>query len=264
VPDATRAGRLDGRRALVTGAGSGIGRAASHRLAQEGASIAAVDVRREAVDQVADELSQAGARCIGLAADIGDESSVIAAVSAAVEQLGGLDTVVACAGITLDGATDAITLEEWNLVMRINLTGVFLTLKHTLPHLCAAGGGAIVTVGSVASLVAAGRASSYDASKGGVLQLTRAVAVEYADRAIRANCVCPGVVATNLAANSQGIGRPAASTSRPAPPPMRVTVPMARSADAAEIAGVVAFLCSDDASFVTGAAIAADGGYTAV
>lgn len=256
--------RLDGRRALVTGAGSGIGRAVARRLASEGARIAAVDVRSEAVNEIVDELRQSGTRCVGWVADIGDDSSVTAAVSGAVAEFGGLDTVVACAGITLDGATDAITLDEWNLVLRINLTGVFLTLKHTLPHLCAAGGGAIVTIGSVASLVAAGRASSYDASKGGVLQLTRAVAVEYADRNIRANCVCPGVVATNLAANSQGIGRPLDSTSRPAAPPMRVNVPMARSADPAEMAGVVAFLCSDDASFVTGAAIAADGGYTAV
>jgi NAD(P)-dependent dehydrogenase (short-subunit alcohol dehydrogenase family) len=229
-----------------------------------GASIAALDVRVEAAERIAGEVAQLGAESIGLACDVGEEPSVMAAISAFAERFGGLDTVLAAAGITLDGATESVTLEEWNLVLRVNLTGVFLTVKPALPHLSAGGGGAIVTIGSVASLVAAGRAASYDASKGAVLQFTRAVAAEYADRGIRANCVCPGVVATNLAANSQGIGRPASSAAEPAPPPLRVRVPMNRIADPTEISGVVAFLCSDDASFVTGAAIAADGGYTAV
>jgi NAD(P)-dependent dehydrogenase (short-subunit alcohol dehydrogenase family) len=256
--------RFEGRKVLITGAGSGIGRATALRLATEGASIAALDVRREAADRIASEVAQLGAMAIGLTCDVGEEPSVVAAISAVVERFGGLDTVVASAGITLDGATESVTLSEWNVVMRVNLTGVFLTVKHALPHLCAAGAGAIVTIGSVASLVAAGRAASYDASKGAVLQFTRAIAVEYADRGIRANCVCPGVVATDLAAHSQGIGRPDSLTSRPAPRPLRVSVPMNRVADPTEISGVVAFLCSDDASFVTGAAIAADGGYTAI
>ena len=134
-------------------------------------------------------------KTVALAVDVGDEASVADAVAATVAELGAIDTVVASAGIALAGTTDSLTLEEWETVIRINLTGTFLTLKHTLPHLCASGRGAIVTIGSVASIVAAGRVSSYDASKGGVLQLTRAVAVEYADRGVRANCVCPGVTA---------------------------------------------------------------------
>jgi NAD(P)-dependent dehydrogenase (short-subunit alcohol dehydrogenase family) len=256
-------GRLVEKTALVTGAGGGIGRATALRLAKEGSDVVVLDVRAEAAEKTAAELAGAGGRSLGLSCDVGDESSLQAAVEAAVQRFGRLDTVVACAGIALDGATDALSLAEWELVLRINLTGTFLTLKHSLPHLVAAGGGSIVTVGSVASLVAAGRASSYDASKGGVLQLTRAVAVEYADRNVRANCLCPGVTATDLGANSQRVGRPGVS-GQPSSGPLRVDVPIRRRADPAEMAAVIAFLCSDDASFVTGAAIAADGGYTAV
>ena len=255
-------GRLDGRKVLVTGAGSGIGAASVRRLLAEGASVAAADIRSEAATAtIHDTAANGSAPRIALSVDVGDETSVAAAVASTVARLGGLDTVVASAGIALAGNTDSLTLEEWEAVIRINLTGTFLTLKYALPHLCDSGRGAIVTIGSVASIVAAGRASSYDASKGGVLQLTRAVAVEYADRGVRANCVCPGVTATNLAATSQSIAGKGQSTT---PPPLRVQVPMNRVAHPDEIAAVVAFLCSDDASFVTGAAIAADGGYTTV
>jgi NAD(P)-dependent dehydrogenase (short-subunit alcohol dehydrogenase family) len=148
----------------------------------------------------------------------------------------------------------------------------FITLKHALDHLTAdhlatdhpttGGGGVIVTIGSVASLVAAGTSASYDASKGGVLQLTRAIAAEYADRNIRANCVCPGLVRTSLAENSQRLyGAPG---TRAEPPFSRARRPVERPADPAEIASVVAFLCSAGSSFMTGAAVPVDGGYTAV
>lgn len=252
--------RLVGRRILVTGAASGIGLATAHRLAAEGAIVALADARPDAVVTAAAEVGPAS---VGLTCDVGSEPAVEQTVSAAVAALGGLDIVVTCAGIVRTNDTHLCSLDEWEAVIRVNLTGTFLVLKHCIPHLVTAGGGSIVTIGSVASVVAAGQTSSYDASKGGVLQLTRAVAVEYVDAGIRANCVLPGVVRTSLAATSKelhGPMGPAVNSSAA----LRLRIPMQRSAEPSEIAGVVAFLASDDASFVTGAAIAADGGYTAI
>jgi NAD(P)-dependent dehydrogenase (short-subunit alcohol dehydrogenase family) len=254
---------LAGRRALVTGAGSGIGEACARLLAQGGAAVGLVDVRGEAVRRVVADLTASGARAVAATCDVASEADVAVAVEEVAALLGGLDTIVPAAGIARTGRTLELSLSEWETVIRVNLTGVFLTLKHTLGHLVSAGGGAVVTIGSVASLVAAGRAPSYDASKGGVLQLTRAIAAEYVDQNIRANCVCPGLVATRLADNSGDLYGPMG------PGPDRLTAtrtrpPIARAADPGEIASVVAFLCSDASSFMTGAAVPVDGGYTAV
>ncbi len=243
---------------LVTGGGSGIGRATAERLAADGWSVAVLDARQGAADEVAAGLPGA----LALTADVGDEAAVSGAVATAMGALGSLDAVVAAAGIARSSDTHTTTLEEWELVLRVNLTGTFLTLKHCLPHLLARGGGAIVTIGSVASLVAAGPSPSYDASKGGVLQLTRSVAAEYADRGVRANCVLPGKVRTGLIANTEALS--GASARRAPAPSAWVAPPLTRLADAAEIAGVIAFLLSDDASFITAAAVPVDGGYTAI
>jgi NAD(P)-dependent dehydrogenase (short-subunit alcohol dehydrogenase family) len=145
----------------------------------------------------------------------------------------------------------------------VNLTGVFLTIKETLPYLLEAGGGSVVTLGSMASFVAAGESSAYDAWKGGVLQFTKSIAVEYSDRNIRANCVCSGRTTTELGANSRDLTT-LTSDEPKAPGSTHAYIPIGRSADPAEIAGAVVFLCSDHASYITGTTLPVDGGYLAV
>jgi NAD(P)-dependent dehydrogenase (short-subunit alcohol dehydrogenase family) len=255
--------RLEGRRAFVTGAGSGIGLACALRLATEGAAVAVADVRAELAREVADRIAAEGGRAVALTTDVADEASTAEAVAAAADRFGGLDTVVACAGILHAAITHEITLEQWQRVIAVNLTGTFLPLKHALPHLVEAGGGSIVTIGSIASVVAGGYAASYDASKAGVVGLTRAVAVQYADRGIRANCVCPGHVATPLQGHSIETMAPLA-TSEGGRPAERVRVPMSRHADPSEVAAVVAFLSCEDSSFITGTTVMVDGGYTTI
>ena len=259
---------MEGRRAFVTGGGSGIGKATALRLATEGASVAVADIRSDSAREVAAEIEANGRQAVGVETDVGSESSVEAAVSEAARVLGGLDAVFANAGTAGSGWLHETTLDDWETIIRVNLTGTFLTAKHTIPHLLANGGGAIVTTGSISSQIIAlgGAASSYAASKGGVLQLTKAIAVDYGPQGIRANCLCPGVVRTRLRHHVREDGE---SHTTPIPdggqlPRQMIETPIPRVGTPDEQAAVAVFLLSDEASFMTASAVTVDGGYTAV
>lgn len=258
--------RLEGRRALITGAGSGIGRASAIRLAAEGAAVMAADIRDGSAAETAELISDSGGRALSIHCDVADEDSVIEATTTAASALGGLDTLVANAGIATRGVVHELSLHDWELVLRVNLTGVFLSCKYALPHLIDAGGGAVVSIGSVSSVIvgSGGSAASYKAAKAGVLQFTRAVAVDYADRNIRANCICPGAVETNLSKHGRALLSELTTIETTPPTKVRISAPAARWGTAEEIASAVAFLASEDASFITGTALMVDGGLTAI
>lgn len=252
--------RLQNKRAIVTGGGSGIGRAAALKIAAEGARVAVLDIRLEAAQKVASEIAGTGGEAVALAADVAIETHVIDAVREAEALFGGLDTIVANAGIFLHGK-DAIATELdlaiWQQCIDVNLTGTFLTCKHGLRALLRNGAGAVVITGSpTGTRGAAPTFTAYSASKAGTHGLMRILAADYADKNIRVNAVLPGTTKSPLV------------TMLMADPVRRAEylarVPMARAAEPQEIANVIAFLASDEASFVTGAMWYADGGQTAV
>lgn len=190
------------------------------------------------------------------AADITDEDAVASMVAAAQGSLGGVDALVAVAGIQVSGPTHEVSAADFRKVLEVSVMGTFLVTRAVVPAMLRAGAGRIVTFGSTAALVAAPELAAYAAAKGAVLQFTRSIAAEYARRGIRANCICPGGTMTPLLAE---IDR-----HRTGPDHFREGHPIGRYADPGEIAAAVAFLLSDDASFVLGSAFMVDGGYTCV
>ena len=251
----TRDGRLAGKRAIITGAGSGMGRAAARRFHAEGASVGLLDIDERALAAVASEL---GERVLALLVDVRDEGQVESAVERATAAFGELDTVVANAGVQLagqDDRADRLELATWQRTIDINLTGIFLTCKHGLRALLANGGGTVVCTASPTGQY--GCAAGYDAyssSKAGVYGLVRVMAADYASSGIRVNGVIPGYTDTAMTSWVDEEARR----------DLLATIPLGRPGTAEEVASVMLFLASDEASYVTGAVWAADGGMTAI
>lgn len=252
--------RLAGRVAVITGGGSGIGAAVARRFAVEGAHVVVTGRRPEPLDEVAAETGG-----LAVPGDVADPSTAAAIVDAATGAFGGVDIVVANAGIDRPGSVLDVTDDDWRTTLDVNLSGPMALCRAAIPSMIARGGGAIVLVSSVNGLANAPRSVAYDASKAALISLARSIAVDGGPHGIRANAVCPGWVATPMGdedmdsiAAERGITRDEAYALATA------SVPLRRPARPEEIAACCLFLASDDASIVTGATLVADGGGRAV
>ena len=251
-------GRLEGKVALITGAGSGMGRAAAELFAREGARVVITDVDEAAGSSAVAAVRGAGGDATFVRANVAEWDDCQAMVATAVDTYGGLHVLYNNAGIFPgdDGGVLDTPQETWRRVMAVNLEGVWLGCRAGIPAMLASGGGAIVNVASFVALMGAATAQiAYTSSKGGVLSMTREIAVEYARQGIRANALCPGPIETPLLAEL--LSDPARRARR------MVHIPMGRLGRAEELAKAALFLASDDASFMTGASLVVDGGITA-
>ena len=240
--------------AFVTGGGSGIGEACSLMLAQQGAAVAVVDLKVEVAQKVADAIQSKGGKAIALVADVSDDAQVAKAVGETVAKLGGLHIAVNNAGIGGDQAPTADqTVAAWRKVLSINLDGVFYCMRNQIPAMLKSGGGSIINIASILGQVGFANSSGYVAAKHGVVGLTRASALEYATQGIRVNAVGPGFINTPL------LG----ALPKEALEPIAQMHAVKRLGESDEVAALVTFLASDDASFMTGNYYAVDGGYLA-
>lgn len=248
---------LNGKVALVTGAASGIGAATLRRLAADGAAVVCADINDAGGEAIVAEITAGGGRALFVHCDVGELAQVEAAVRLAVERFGGLDIIHNNAVMSGGGWVHEIEPQVWHASLQVMLNGVFYGCRAAIPALLARGGGAIVSTASIEAFGGEMMASPYSTAKAGVVNLMRNVAVEYGRKNIRANAVCPGIVDTPLAAMMEGF----ALRSRAE---MEQLSPLGRYLRPEEIANVVAFLVSDQASGINGAAIVVDGGTTAM
>jgi NAD(P)-dependent dehydrogenase (short-subunit alcohol dehydrogenase family) len=247
---------IDGGVALVSGASSGIGRATAKRFAEEGASVVAADIDAEGGEETISQIESDGGEATFVEVDVTDENDLAAAVETAVDTYGGLDFAFNNAGI--EGDQVGFSEQDdanWNQVLDINLSGVFYAMREEIPAMLESGGGAIVNTSSIAGILGFPNLSPYVASKHGVVGLTRTAAVEFSDEGLRVNAVLPGVIDTPMVArageeDSESMDATIAG------------IPASRLGQPEEIASAVVWLCSEDASYVTGQPLPVDGGYS--
>jgi NAD(P)-dependent dehydrogenase (short-subunit alcohol dehydrogenase family) len=248
--------RLQGMRAIVTGAGSGIGRASAKLFAAEGAAVMAVDKTPPAVEETAAEIKAAGGKVVAVAADAGAEADVQGFIQKAVKELGGIDVIFANAGIS-GGLVPLFeqSVEMWREILRVNLIGPFLAIRHGAPIMVKQGKGSIICTASVAGLRANAGGHPYSASKAGVISLVQTAANSLSGTGVRVNAICPGLIET-------GMTRPLFERAREHGTETKIGQlnPLQRHGEPTEIAAAALFLASDDASYVNGQAVAVDGG----
>ncbi len=248
---------LQGKVAVVTGAGGAIGSATSRLLASKGVQVALLDLNKSNGREVADDINQGGGQAVFVPTDIKEEVEVQQAVQTAATQLGTPTLLVTVAAINLNGHIDELSVESWDMMMAVNVRGVFLPIKHCVPHMKKAGGGAIVNMCSVSAFIGSMDSAPYVTTKGAVLSLTNSIAQELAPHNIRANAVCPGWVDTPFT--------DAYIEKTPDPVGLRQYAnglhAMNRMAKPEEVAKAVVFLLSDEASFTTGSSLFVDGGF---
>ena len=251
--------KLAGKVAIITGAGTGIGRACAELFAREGAAVVLAGRRREPLEEVVAAIEKSGGRALAQMCDVTREAEVKALVARSVDTFGGLHLLVNNAAYWMAGTIEETSVEYWERMMETNLKGVFLLVKHALPALRQAGGGSIVNIGSVLGLVGMKRRVAYATSKGGLVLLTKSLALDHAQDKIRVNCICPSLVDTPMGQESLERGGDAAAERAR----RLAQIPLGRAGTPDDVARLALFLASEDSSWITGAAIALDGGFTA-
>lgn len=251
--------RLSGKVALITGGGTGIGRACALRFASEGAKIAIVGRRKELLAKTQREIQVSGGEAFAMECDVTESGQVNHAVRTVAEKFGALNVVVNNAGVMKPGTAEETSDGDWNWILSVNLTGTFLVSRAALAPMRASGGGSIINISSVYGLVGMPRRAAYAASKGGVTLLTKAMALDHVREKIRVNCICPALVETEIARELF-----AAAPDPAAAKQARVSlIPAGRAGTPEEIAALAAYLASDESAWVTGAALPIDGGQSA-
>jgi NAD(P)-dependent dehydrogenase (short-subunit alcohol dehydrogenase family) len=251
--------RLSGKSALITGGGTGIGRACALAFAAEGAKVAIAGRRKEPLEAVAREIQVSGGNALAFECDVVDRTAVEGAIATVTRQFGRLEILVNNAGAIVVGSVEETSDEDWNRVLGINMTGTFLLSRAAIPALRQSGGGSIINIGSYLGIAGRRQRAAYCAAKAGVAGLTRAMALDHAPDKIRVNCICPAMIETEMATQSLS------KTANPeAARKLRIAeIPLGRLGKPEDVAFMAVYLASDESSWVTGVSFPLDGGQTA-